>query len=60
VAVGDALQQALRGARHEAAPGADALAPRLSLMVIGAGGALGSECERQSNAPALGCARALS
>jgi hypothetical protein len=42
VAVGDALQQALRGARHEAAPGADALAPRLALVVIGAGGALGS------------------
>lgn len=40
--MGDALQQALRGARHEAAPGADALAPRLALVVIGAGGALGS------------------
>lgn len=38
----DALHQALRGARHEAAPQADALAPRLRVLVIGAGGALGS------------------
>ena len=37
----DALQQALRGARHEA-PAADALAPRGSVLVVGAGGGLGS------------------
>jgi hypothetical protein len=38
----DVLQQALRGARHEAAPKADGLAPRGRVIVIGAGGALGS------------------
>ncbi len=38
----DALQQALRGARHEAVPAADALAPRQRVLVVGAGGALGS------------------
>jgi len=42
----DALQQALRGARQafgpQGAPEADALAPRRSVIVIGAGGALGS------------------
>lgn len=37
----DALQQALRGARHEA-PVADVLAPRGSVLVVGAGGGLGS------------------
>jgi len=42
MAVADALQQALRGARHEGAPAADALAPRRSVLLIGAGGALGS------------------
>jgi hypothetical protein len=35
----DLLQQALRGARHE---GAALLAPRQALLVLGAGGALGS------------------
>lgn len=38
----DTLLQALRGARHDAAPAADALAPRQAVMVLGAGGALGS------------------
>lgn len=38
----DTLLQALRGARHDAAPTADALAPRQAVMVLGAGGALGS------------------
>jgi hypothetical protein len=40
--VADALQQALRGARHEGVPAADALAPRRAVLVVGAGGALGS------------------
>jgi hypothetical protein len=38
----DALQQALRGARHDGAPQPEALAPRLRVLLIGAGGALGS------------------
>ncbi|MFM7507471.1 MAG: hypothetical protein ACKO3M_13140, partial [Rubrivivax sp.] len=37
----DALQQALRGA-SQGLPVADALAPRRAVLVVGAGGALGS------------------
>lgn len=38
----DRLQQALRGAQAPALPQADALAPRRAVVVVGAGGALGS------------------
>ena len=38
----DTLQQALRGAQHSPAPTGGALLPLLPLLVVGAGGALGS------------------